>query len=262
MIYLFFIRRDFMKIENNSVVTINLKDININDDKIIIGSNARVNIIGEINKDRKLEIIVGENSELRSYIIQNNGSLEQKNIAQKHARIYSNVIYFGNGDSKIINALEGDNSEAYDLEIFAVNENKQLAIDTILLHIGKNTSGNILVKGTAKDSAIAKVDGMIKIEKYANGANSFLDEHVMLLNPGARANTNPQLEIENNDVSSRHAASVAQIDENKLFYLQSRGANYKDARKLIVEGFLSSAIERIDNKEIREKTYELITGNI
>jgi len=99
---------------------------------------------------------------------------------------------------------------------------------------------------------------MEKIEKHASGSNSFLDEHVMLLNPGARADTNPQLEIENNDVSSRHAASVSQIDENKIFYMMARGLKREDARKLIVEGFLGSAVEKIDNKEIKEKVSELI----
>ena len=246
-----------MDIEDSSNSIINLNEIK--DNHFIIGTNAKVNLFGEINEDRKIEITIGENSELRSYIIQKNGSLEQKNIAKAYARIYSNTIYLGNGDTKIINALEGDNSEAYDLEIFAINDEKKLKIDTTLLHVGKNTSGNILVKGTAKDTAIAKIDGMIKIEKHASGSNSFLDEHVMLLNPGARADTNPQLEIENNDVSSRHAASVSQIDENKIFYMMVRGLKREQSRKMIVEGFLGSAIERIDNKEIKEKVSELIS---
>jgi len=245
-----------MQIENNSNMTINLNDTK--DERIVIGNNAKVKLVGEINEDCKLEVVVGENSELKSYIIQNSGSFEQKNIAQAYARVYSNIIYFGSGDVKIVNALEGDNSEAYDIEIFAINDEKKLKIDTTLLHIGKNTSGNILVKGTVKDTSIAKIDGMIKIEKHASGANSFLDEHVMLLNPGARADTNPQLEIENNDVSSRHAASVSQIDENKIFYMMARGLKREDARKLIVEGFLGSAVERIDNKDLREKVTELI----
>ncbi|MBS3067743.1 SufD family Fe-S cluster assembly protein [Candidatus Micrarchaeota archaeon] len=245
-----------MDIENNSNITISINDVK--DGQIAIGTNAKVNLIGELDNDRKIEIIVGENSELKSYIIQKNGSLEQRNIAKQYARIYTNIIYFGGGNAKIVNTLEGDSSEAYDLQVFAIDDGKRLVIDTTLLHIGKNTSGNILVKGTAKDTAIAKIDGMIKIEKHASGSNSFLDEHVMLLNPGARADTNPQLEIENNDVSSRHAASVSQIDENKIFYMMARGLKREDARKLIVEGFLGSAVEKIDNKEIKEKVSELI----
>ena len=249
-----------MNIQENSIKTINLSEIH--DGTITIGNNSKISLIGEVDEDKKIEIVVGENSEFRSYIIQNNGSFEQKNIAKQYARIHSTVIYFGTGESKIINALEGDSSEAYDLEIFAINDAKKLKIDTTLLHIGKNTGGNIMVKGTAKDTSIAKIDGMIKIEKQASGTNSFLDEHVMLLNPGARADTNPQLEIENNDVSSRHAASVAQIDEDKIFYMQSRGVNRQDARKLIVEGFLGSAVDKIDNKEIREKFGEMVAAAI
>ena len=63
-----------MDIENNSNITISINDVK--DGQIAIGTNAKVNLIGELDNDRKIEIIVGENSELKSYIIQKNGSLE------------------------------------------------------------------------------------------------------------------------------------------------------------------------------------------
>ncbi|MEW6722996.1 MAG: SufD family Fe-S cluster assembly protein, partial [Candidatus Micrarchaeota archaeon] len=115
------------------------------------------------------------------------------------------------------------------------------------------TKGNILVKGIVKDKGAATLDGMIKIEKGGGGAESFLSEHVMHLNPGAHASANPELEIENNDVSSRHAASVSRIDEEKIFYLTTRGISREDAKKLIVEGFLESALGRIRDEKMRKE---------
>jgi Fe-S cluster assembly scaffold protein SufB len=94
---------------------------------------------------------------------------------------------------------------------------------------------------------------MIKIEKSGGGAESFLSEHVMLLDPGAHATANPELEIENNDVSSRHAASVSQIDSEKIFYLMSRGLSREESRKMIIEGFLESAIADIPEGKMREE---------
>ena len=245
-----------VRIENNQNVTVHLDEIKSN--LLVIGTNSQVTLLGEITQDRGIEVVVGEHSELKSYIIQKNGSFDQRNIAKTNAKIYSYVFYFGQGKINLQNILEGDRSEAYDTEVFAIKDESTLLVDTTLFHKGKNTSGNILVKGTVKDTALAKVNGMIKIGKEGAGANSFLTEHVMLLNPGARADTNPQLEIENNDVSSRHAATVTPIDENKLFYMMARGVKREDARRLITEGFLNVALQGIENGHVRSQVSELI----
>ena len=90
------------------------------------------------------------------------------------------------------------------------------------------------------------------LDKGARGAESFIAEHVLLLSPDAHAKAEPKLEIENNDVSSSHAASVAPIDQDKVFYLTSRGITDEDARKLIVEGFLGAAVDKIGDEETME----------
>ncbi|HLC68832.1 MAG TPA: SufD family Fe-S cluster assembly protein [Candidatus Bilamarchaeaceae archaeon] len=245
-----------MHIPDDSSVTIHLADVK--DGQIRIGNNARVNLIGEINEDKKLEIVVGENAELTSCIVQRNGSLEQKNTARKHARIHTAVVYFGSGHSTVTNALEGDHSEAYDVEIFVLDDEKKLTVATLLQQIGKNTRGNIFVRGIARDHALAKLDGMIEIGKNGKNANSFLDQHVLLLNPGARADARPQLEIKNNDVQSSHSASVGQIKEEKIFYLESRGIPRSAARALLVHGFLGSAVQKIRDDAHRVRIAQLL----
>jgi Fe-S cluster assembly scaffold protein SufB len=74
----------------------------------------------------------------------------------------------------------------------------------------------------------------------------------MLLNPGAHADANPELEIKNNDVQSTHAATVSPIDEEKIFYLMSRGVSREKARRMIVEGFLEAGIEKIKDENFRK----------
>lgn len=158
------------------------------------------------------------------------------------------------------NILEGNNSEAYDLHIFV--EKEMLRLNTILRHVGKSTKGSILVRGVVKGNGSAELDGLIKIEKSGSGAESILKDHVMLLNPGAHAIAKPDLDIENNDVSSTHAASVSQIDANKLFYLASRGIAAEDAKKLIVKGFLESEINNIKDQDVRSEFLEKIAEAI
>ncbi|MFZ5500309.1 MAG: SufD family Fe-S cluster assembly protein, partial [Candidatus Micrarchaeota archaeon] len=153
-------------------------------------------------------------------------------------------LWLSEGRQKMVNVLSGERSEAYDMHLF-IGKKGDLVIDTTLRHIAKDTKGDVLIKGVVQDGAYAGLDGIVKIEKGASGAESFIAEHVLLLSPQARARARPRLEIENNDVSSRHAASVTPIDKDKAFYLMSRGISEKDSGRLIVEGFMLSAIERM-----------------
>jgi Fe-S cluster assembly scaffold protein SufB len=113
-----------------------------------------------------------------------------------------------------------------------------------------------------KDNARADLGGMIKVEKKGGGAESFLSEHAILLDPGARATADPKLEIGNNDVMSRHSASVSQINDAKVFYLMTRGISRDDARGLIVSGFLESAISRIEDEGFRKEFIETMAKSL
>ncbi len=79
---------------------------------------------------------------------------------------------------------------------------------------------------------------MIRIEENAHHAESYLAGHSILLDKGAKSDTIPGLEIFTNDVKATHAASVAQLDDEQIFYLASRGLDKSEAQKIIVEGFL------------------------
>src|SRR5437899_4285802 len=79
---------------------------------------------------------------------------------------------------------------------------------------------------------------MMRVEKEAHHAESYLAGHSILLDKGAKSDSIPGLEILTNDVKATHSASVAQMDEEQLFYLASRCLSRSEAQKIIVEGFL------------------------
>jgi Fe-S cluster assembly scaffold protein SufB len=105
-------------------------------------------------------------------------------------------------------------------------------------HMAKNTFGRVEVRGVVENGARVRVDGMVKIEKGAVKSDSFLSMKILVLDDISSAIAEPQLEIENNDVKASHSASVGKIDEEQLFYLESRGVDKNEAKKLIVDGFL------------------------
>ena len=226
-------------------------EIDINSDSIIIIRPK---------KDAAVKLNIGKNCNVNTYLIQEKEvSVTQENHVGEGSVLHSHCIWVAKGQGKIRNILEGKGSEAYDLHIFV--EKEDFHLDTLLRHKEKNTKGNILVKGIVRNNGSAKLDGMIKIDKTGAGADSILTEHVMLLDPGAHATANPELEIENNDVSSTHAASVSQIDENKLFYLMSRGIPKDDAKNLIVEGFLESGVNHIKDEKMKKEFMKLISAS-
>jgi Fe-S cluster assembly scaffold protein SufB len=89
-----------------------------------------------------------------------------------------------------------------------------------------------------KDASKSLFKGMIKIDKEAKASESYLAGHAILLDKSAKSDAIPGLEIETNEVKATHSASVAQLDENEIFYLMSRGLSRDGAKREIVNGFL------------------------
>src|SRR5438093_1064043 len=129
-------------------------------------------------------------------------------------------------------------------EIYSVND-QSIDVTSNLIHYGPNTRGRVLSKSVMKDKSKSLFKGMIKIDKNGKSAESFLAGHAILLDKGAKSDTIPGLEIETNEVRATHAASVAQIDENQIFYLMSRGLSNEEAKREIVSGFLEPLCRKI-----------------
>lgn len=202
----------------------------------------------------RLELRIGKGCHVETYVIQESEvSIQKHNLIGEGSVLKSHCLWLCGGDGKVVSRLEGDRSEAHDTHIFVSGGSDRLHLDSSLQHVGKDTRGGILVRGVVKDSADARLDGMIRVDKQASGAESSLIEDVMLLNLGAKATATPDMEILNSDVSSSHAATVSQIDGKQIFYLTSRGMSQADARKLIVEGFLDSCVGRISDDDMRRE---------
>ena len=109
-----------------------------------------------------------------------------------------------------------------------------------------------------RDSARSIFKGMIRIEEGAKNSNSYLAEHAMILSKKARADAIPGLEIKTNEVKATHSGSVSQVDEEQIFYLQSRGLTVSEAQRLVILGFLHPAVQRIPLRTVRAAIQYLI----
>jgi Fe-S cluster assembly protein SufD len=118
-------------------------------------------------------------------------------------------------------------------------------------------------KTVITDDGYTVFDVMIKIEKGSRSTISRLEEHAIHLSDKARSDSIPGLKIDTNDVArAGHASTSGQVDDEMLFYMQSRGIGREDAVHMIVTGFFESVIDRVPLEELRERVAEVVESKI
>jgi len=134
--------------------------------------------------------------------------------------------------------MKGPGASSEDVEIVFGIGNQSFDVTSNLVHRSPHSRGRVLVKSVLKDTSKSLFKGMIRIDKDGKGTESYLAGHAILLDRGAKSDAIPGLEIETNEVKATHSASVAQMDENQIYYLTTRGLSREGAKREIVAGFL------------------------
>jgi Fe-S cluster assembly protein SufD len=116
---------------------------------------------------------------------------------------------------------------------------------TVQDHKARKTFSDLLYKGVVANKASSVYSGLIRVEKGAKGTKAFQTNRNLVLHEGARAESVPNLEIEENDVSCSHASAIGPVSEDERFYLHSRGVPPQVADRLISVGFLTEVLEQL-----------------
>lgn len=164
----------------------------------------------------------------------------------------------GSKTKKIEVSLSREGQEEQLVVIFVGKGEDRIDLDISAIHRARQTKGRVTVRGVLRGRATARVKGMIKIEKKAQGSDDFLEERTLLLGKEAQVEALPYLEIEADEVRASHAASSSGLEPNQLFYLQSRGLSAEEAGRLLVAGFLKQAIAGEEDKKLGSKIEEVI----
>lgn len=121
----------------------------------------------------------------------------------------------------------------------------------VLVHSHGQTASTQLFKGVYRDAAKGSLNGKIFIARDAQKVSSQQMTHNLLLSPNAEANTKPELEIYADDVKANHGATVGRLDEEKMFYLRSRGLNALEAEQALSEAFAKDVFMKIPDANLR-----------
>jgi Fe-S cluster assembly protein SufB len=141
--------------------------------------------------------------------------------------------------------LQGDESVGEFYSVALTNHHMQADTGTKMIHLGKNTRSTIVSKGISADTSHNTYRGLVKITPKAEGARNYTQCDSMLVGNRCSANTFPYIEVYNESAEVEHEASTSRMNEEQIFYLQSRGIAKEDAINLIVNGFCKEVIKEL-----------------
>jgi Fe-S cluster assembly protein SufD len=147
--------------------------------------------------------------------------------------------------------LRGKNTLAEMLGIYFGDGDQFFDHHTWQLHESPYGTSDLEFKGALKGNARSVYSGLIKVEEGAQKTDAYQQNRNLVLSRTARADSIPNLEIAANDVRCTHGATISQVEEEHLFYLQTRGLPRSEAQNLIVEGFFRPVIDRVPVEEIQ-----------
>jgi Fe-S cluster assembly protein SufD len=197
------------------------------------------------------EIVVGPNANLRYLSGQNLNEKSwifgtQRAVVDRDGSFEWVALGFGSAKGKVRmeTNLAGAGASAKVTGAYAGHGRQHLDFDTTQEHAAPNTTSDLAFRGVLDGRSTAVWRGMIRVDPGAQQTDAFQESRNLLLSKRAHADAIPGLEIEANDVRCTHAAAIAQIDKEQLFYLKSHGIPHEQSTRLVIEGFLQELVER------------------
>jgi Fe-S cluster assembly protein SufD len=205
------------------------------------------------------ELIVGDNASLR-YVCGQDLSEKSWIFGSQRAEIGRDgrldwvALGFGSarGHVRMDTRLSGDGADARVTGAYATHARQHIDFDTTQEHAAPNTTSDLAFRGVLQGRSSAVWKGNIIVDPGAQKTDAFQESRNLLISKRAHADAIPGLEIQANDVRCTHAAAVAQVDPEQLFYLRSRGLSPDVAKRLVVEGFLEALVERFEDGPVRD----------
>jgi Fe-S cluster assembly protein SufD len=243
----------------------------------VLGASSEVTIIEKFDSvgsanhftNYANEISVGENAGLNFYSIQNDeGNRYQFNLTQIYQKNSSRVNTFTfTLKGKLLRnnlqlSLDGEGIESHMYGLYLLDGDTHADNHTVVDHKQPNSFSNELYKGVMDANSRGVFNGKIFVRPNAQKTNAFQANRNILLTDKATVNTKPQLEIWADDVKCSHGCTSGQIDEEALFYLQSRGIGKETARAMMLYAFAGELLDHVSHPVMKEYLDGLISERL
>ena len=193
-----------------------------------------------------------------------NSFIAIENNLKDNAKLIYNFIDIG-GKNKISNYytnLQGENAENRFNNIYLGTNKDIIDMNYHVEIFGKKSICNIEAQGAIDDEAKKNFKGTIDFKEGSINAIGEENENCVILSDNAKSKSLPMLLCHEENVQGAHGVSSGKIDENKLFYLMSKGITKKEAEKLIVMANFNSTINNIEDEDLKNEIIEIIEKNI
>lgn len=257
--------------------TSNGQVISNNRSLIVVDENSAVTIVEKFDSVGKAshfsntvtEVVVAKNAELNLYSIQNDsGNRYQYGVTEIYQSDASrvNTFTFSLSGKMIRNnlhlTLDGEGIESHMYGLYLL-ENDTLADNhTVVDHRKPNSFSNELYKGIMDGSSKGIFNGKIYVRPQAQKTNAFQSNKNILLTDNAGINTKPQLEIWVDDVKCSHGCTSGQLDEEALFYLQSRGISKETSKAMMLYAFAAELLDNVKHPVIKKYIDQIISERL
>ena len=154
--------------------------------------------------------------------------------------------------------LSGEYSSAFINGIFSLKNNQQHEIRSTVNHLVENTKSFQLIKSVLGKNSKAAYQGRIHVDSKAQKTDGYQLSKAILLDETSEFNAKPELEIYADDVKCSHGSASGSLNEDSIFYLMSRGLNYKQSKELLINGFMLDVVEKITDSEIKNLIKNMI----
>lgn len=205
--------------------------------ELVVGDNANLRFVNGQNLSEQSWIFGTQRSE-----VGRDGALDWVSLGFGSAR----------GKVRMETKLAGQGADGRVTGAYASHKRQHVDFDTTQEHAAAHTTSDLAFRGVLQGRSQAVWRGNIIVDPGAQQTDAFQESRNLLLSKRAHADAIPGLEIQANDVRCTHAAAIAQIDSEQLFYLKSRGLKPDVAKRLVIEGFLAELVERFEEGPVRQ----------
>ena len=202
-----------------------------------------------VSQNARLRFVCGQDLSEKSWIF----GTQRAEIA-RDGRLDWVALGFGSarGRVRMDTRLGGEGADARVTGAYAGHARQHIDFDTTQEHAAPNTTSDLAFRGVLQGRSSAVWRGNIIVDPGAQKTDAFQESRNLLLSKRAHADAIPGLEIQADDVRCTHAAAIAQVDPEQLFYLRSHGLGEEAAKRLVIEGFLAALVERFEEGPVRE----------
>ena len=219
-----------------------------------------------IEEDSEIQLTLEDGAELELICLElapNNTAvtIHQKNTIGANAVLNIHNITLGGASvtHDLVSHIKGEEGRSSIDWIFYGKDNEKQKLSARNIFDAPRGGGEITVHGVAEENAQTTFEGLIEITSNGGGTKTYLTEKTLMLDPTAKVDALPCLEIKTNDVEAGHCASITKVNPEDIFYFASRGITENQARQMYIEGFLGDLAQKLGDRKTKELVLEEIT---